>query len=39
VNEIEAKSDYMYDLNGMRVTPGSAKKGIYIKNGKKVIIK
>ena len=39
VNETKLKSDYMYDLNGMRVSPGSAKKGIYIKNGKKIIIK
>ena len=29
----------VYDLNGRRVTMGQTKKGVYVVNGKKVIIK
>ena len=39
VKEIKRESDYIYNLNGIRVPQGSARKGIYFKNGKKVIIK
>ena len=32
------KNDILYNLNGQRVLPGNEKSGIYIRNGKKVII-
>ena len=32
-------NDNWYDLNGRRVANGQLKKGVYIKNGKKVVIK
>lgn len=41
VNEIRVTNDELpvYDLNGRRVNENSLKPGIYVKNGKKVIIK
>ena len=32
------RNDTIYNLNGMKVS-GPLKKGIYIKNGKKIVIK
>ena len=33
------RSDGFYDLSGRRVAGKPAKKGIYVKNGKKVVVK
>jgi hypothetical protein len=41
VNELRMTNDELpvYDLNGRRVNENNLKPGIYVKNGKKVIIK
>ena len=38
-NEIDSKEDVWYSLSGHRLSGAPATKGIYIKNGKKIIIK
>ena len=42
INEIEAAEDWngpVYDLNGRKINGKPAQKGVYIKNGKKVVVK
>ena len=38
-NEQSVKNNGLYDLNGRRLNSTQLKKGLYIKNGKKVVIK
>ena len=39
VNGKSSNSKSIYDLSGRRVSPSSALKGVYIQNGKKVLVK
>ena len=38
-DNVEMRSDEVYDLQGRRLEPSVLKKGLYVKNGKKTVIK
>jgi hypothetical protein len=39
VNEIQKTAKVLYDLQGRKIEPSNARKGIYIQQGRKHIIK